>query len=192
MIQLQSSRNLRFNILKENVIIWQETEGRSDFDREMSIASHRRIQASSKSTKRLTLQSLREFVVAWSTAQNTLSPFAPVSLAPFRLSLFTLSLLTTLENATSSYAHHPAGNGYEYRQLFFTLVEHISTTAGVERVDWCLGTIPNTPRGGSIARSLRLGFHHFRGENAKLPKNEEDDVKIWMMVKFHFLWWCIL
>lgn len=53
----------------------------------MSVASHRRIRAPSKSTKRLTLQSLREFAVAWSTAGYAFafSPrsFSPLSSLPF-------------------------------------------------------------------------------------------------------------
>lgn len=113
-----------------NTILYTERAARRSRQRD---ASHRRIRAPSKSTKRLTLQSLREFAVAWSTAGYAFA-FRPRSFSlPFRLSLFIPSLLTTLENATSPRTHRPAGNGYEYRQLFFTLVEHISTTVGVER-----------------------------------------------------------
>lgn len=42
--------------------------------------------------------------------------------------------------------HRPGTPSYEYRQLFFTLVEHISTTVGIERLDGCLPKSPNMPR----------------------------------------------
>jgi len=119
------------------------------------------IRAPSKSTKRLTLQSLRGFAVAWSTAGYAFAfrsrSFSPLSASPF-LSRRRWRLWETPSRSyrarwqrvwISSALFHP-------RRTYF------NGSRRRERVDWCLGTIPNTPRGGSIARSLRLGFHHFR------------------------------
>lgn len=122
--------------------------------------------------KCLTLHPPREFAVAWSTPGY--APFASyffrhvlLFLLPSSLSL-PLSLfhrwrfretpdrhpLTTLHPALSSSIllfplHRPGTPSYEYRQLFFTLVEHISTTVGIERLDGCSTPrlkSPNMPR----------------------------------------------
>lgn len=158
-------------MLYENVIIQERQWGFGDLDREMSVASHRRIRAPSKSTKRLTLQSLREFAVAWSTTGYAFA-FHPRSFSP--LSSHPFYPVTVDDSGKRHPVPRPSPRWQRVwisSALFHPRRTYFNDSRRRERFDWCFGTIPNTPRGGSIARSLRLRFHHFRGENARLPKD---------------------
>lgn len=66
--------------------------------------------------------------------------------SPFSLFFSSLTIpgnarhpLTTASDSFPSplFPLRPGTAGYEYRQLFFTLVEHISTTVGIERLARC-------------------------------------------------------
>lgn len=152
-----------------------------------------KVRAPSKSMKCLTLQPPRKFAMAWSTGY---APFASYFFRRPSLSFFhrwrfretpdiPLRLHPTLSHPPCSLCR-PGTAGYEYRQLFFTLVEHISTTVGIERLARC--SVPHyNPRicRGILDRSFAsIGISPlpWRNEHPKGRQTRRDEAEtVWQL-----------